>query len=102
MRWTIPASACLITAALIGCNKNRTNNGAGETGSMTDTAATAAPAPSDTGAMSRSADTGMRGMGTSDTGMRGGAMSDTSHAKSGASKMHPDTSKAPHSDSTAR
>jgi hypothetical protein len=91
MRWTIPASACLIAAALIGCNKSRTNNGAGETGSMTDTAATAAPAPSDTSGMSRSADTAMHGAG----------MSDTSHAKSGYGKTGSDTGKT-HHDSTAR
>ena len=90
MRWTTPASACLIAAALIGCNKNRTN-GPGETGSMTDTAATAAPAPSDTSGMNRSADTGMHGAG----------MSDTSHAKSGYGKTGSDTGKA-HHDSTAR
>ena len=90
MRWTIPASACLIAAALMGCNKSRTN-GAGETGSMTDTAATAAPAPSDTGAMKGAADTGMHGAGMSDTG----------HAKSGYPKTGSDTGKA-HHDTTAR
>ena len=100
MRWTTQASACLIAAALIGCNKNR-QTPAPETGAVSDTAAAgAAPmdtaggvsgavdtGTSDTGRMKNSAtpsageqrgqDTGMSGAATSDTGVTGATGSDT-------------------------